>query len=208
MSWGRILLYYGVAILLAVHLRGVWAERSQADAAATTPSSPFVEAVPERIDRVRMDIGDLSVQFDRTDDRWVVSQPENVSSPSDIVDAVVDSLTSIAPIEIVADGLEHEGQYGLMPPRARLRLEQQGEVVAVVVLGELNPTRTAVYAKKSGKDEVVLLGLNAKYYMDLVFENVRRQLASGGVAAVAAPAVPHADGAAEPPVAPARAGDE
>ena len=123
------------------------------------------------------------VLFERREGRWIVAEPAGISSPGDVVDAVLESLTGLPVIDVVADGVEHEGQFGLAPPKVRLRLESAGEVVANVVLGGLNPTRTAVYAKKAGKDEVVLLGLNPKYYVDLVFENVRRQQASAGVAA-------------------------
>jgi hypothetical protein len=76
------------------------------------------------------------------------------------------------------------------------------------VLGELSPTRTAVYARKSGSDDIALIGLNAKYYIDLVFENVRRQRASagieapepapGGAPAVVPPGIPAPPGAGAP----------
>jgi hypothetical protein len=180
-TWPKILAFYVLALALAFHLRGVWQERNPSAETSAPKLASFVEAVPERIDKVRMEAEGIAVQFERLDGRWVIVEPPGISSPGDVVEAVLDSLTSLPPIEVVAATLEHEGQFGLSPPRVRLRLEQQGEIAATIVLGELNPTRTAVYARRSGKDEIVLLGLNAKYYIDLVFENVRRQQASGGV---------------------------
>lgn len=182
MSWLRILLYYVVAIALSWHLTEVSTERDALSAQpAATKQEPFLAVVPQRIDRVRMEEGETAVQFERRDGRWVITEPEGLAPPGDVVDAVIEAFSSLPAIEIVSEGVEHEGQFGLVPPRSRIRLEQEGAVVSTIVLGELSPTRTAVYAKKSGKDEVALIGLNAKYYMDLIFENVRRQRRSSGV---------------------------
>lgn len=206
MSWPRIALYYALAIALAVYLQGELRRLHPVVEAPVATTLPFLEAVPERIDRLRAETDDLSIEFHRRDGRWVVAEPAGVVSPSDIIDAVLESLTSLPPIEIVADSAEH-GQYGLNPPRIRVRIEAGGEILSTIAFGELNPTRTAVYAKKSGKEEIYLLGLNSRYYLDLIFENVRRQLASAGVvaapdAAVEQRAAEQVPSAAEPPPVP------
>lgn len=187
MSWLRIVVYYAAAALLTAHLLSVTGEHKAETAATAEAKLPFLEAVPERIDRVRVEQDDLAVQFERREGRWIVAEPEGLAPPGDVVDALLETLTSLPAIEIVSDGVEHEGQFGLVPPRARIRLEQEGTLVSTIVLGELSPTRTAVYAKKSGKDEVALIGLNSRYYLDLVFENVKRQRQSSGATAPAAP---------------------
>lgn len=186
MSWPRIALYYLLAIGIGLYLQGEIRRLHPLAAVPVATTLPFVEAVAERVDRLRAEREDLSVEFRKREGRWVVTEPEGVTSPSDIVDAVLESLTSLPPIEVVADNSEH-GQYGLNPPRIRVRIEAGGEILSTIAFGELNPTRTAVYAKKSGKEEIYLLGLNSRYYLDLVFENVRRQMASAGVT-VAPPA--------------------
>lgn len=183
MSWLRIALYYTMAALLTFYLAGVARERAAFEKPVTTETAPFLEAVPERIDRVRMEKDELAVVFERRDGRWIVTDPEGLAPPGDVIDAVLQSFTSLPPIQTMTGGVEHEGQYGLVPPRARIRIEQQGTLVSTIILGELSPTRTAVYAKRSGKDDVALIGLNAKYYIDLAFENIRRQRGSEGAAA-------------------------
>jgi hypothetical protein len=183
MSWPRVLLYYAMAGLLTFHLLSVTRSREAVVAPVSAATTPFLEAVPGRIDRIRMENESLAIQFEKRDGRWITTEPEGLAPPGDVIDAVLESLTSLPAIDIVADGSAHEAQFGLVPPRMRVRIEQQGALVSTIVLGELSPTRTAVYAKKSGKDEVALIGLNAKYYIDLVFENVRRQLGSAGVQA-------------------------
>jgi hypothetical protein len=187
-SWLRIAIFYVVAAGLTVHLLGIVAERAEVTATRTTSDEPFLEAVPERIDRVRMENDQLALQFEKRDGRWVTTEPEGIAPPGDVISAVIESLTTLPAIEIVSNGKDNEDQFGLVPPRMRIRLEQEGALVSTVVLGELSPTRTAVYARKSGSDDVALIGLNAKYYIDLVFENVRRQQSSAGV--VTPPVVP------------------
>ncbi len=180
MSWGRILVFYAIALALTLHLRSV-THHEAGEAATKAPTTPFLEAVPERIDRVRFESATLALQFERKDGRWITTEPEGLAPPGDVIDAVLDSFATLPPIEIVSLGKDQVDQFGFVPPRMRIRIEQEGALVSTVVLGELSPTRTAVYARKSGSDEIALIGLNAKYYIDLVFENVRRQRASAGI---------------------------
>jgi hypothetical protein len=205
MSWARIALFYVVALVLTMHLRAVTSHETAETEAAKTPATPFLTAVPERIDRVRFESSTLALQFERKEDgRWVTTEPEGLAPPGDVIDAVLDSFATLPPIEIVSPGKDDENQFGLVPPRMRIRIEQEGALVSTVVLGELSPTRTAVYARKSGSDEVALIGLNAKYYIDLVFENVRRQRASAGIPLPEA--APPGAGAVAPELAPPPAG--
>ena len=198
MNWSRIAVYYVLAIGLSFYLQGELRSMHPEQQAPVATTLPFLEAVPERIDRVVAERDNLSIEFRRNEGRWVVAEPPGVVCPNDIVDAVLESLTSVPPIDVVDDS-EH-GQYGLNPPRIRMRVETAGEIVSTIAFGELNPTHTAVYAKKSGKEDVYLLGLNARYYLDLIFENVRRQLAMGGAAG--APGKGRAAVSARPPEAP------
>jgi hypothetical protein len=39
-----------------------------------------------------------------------------------------------------------------------------------LVLGSLNPAETGVYSRLEGNPQVVLLGLNVRYYIDLVLK--------------------------------------
>jgi hypothetical protein len=203
MSWMRIALFYLVALVLTVHLRAVTDHESGAESEAKAPTAPFLEAVPERIDRVRLESSTLALQFEKKDGRWVTTEPEGLAPPGDVIDAILDSFATLPPIEIVSEGKDQGDQFGLVPPRMRIRIEQEGALISTVALGELSPTRTAVYARKSGSDDVALIGLNAKYYIDLVFENVRRQRASAGIATPEAGTVPGAQPALAPPAAPA-----
>ena len=50
---------------------------------------------------------------------------------------------------------------GVQPPRVR------------VFLGANNPTNTALYAMRDDRPAVFLVGLNLRYYVDLIFEAAR-----------------------------------
>ena len=39
-----------------------------------------------------------------------------------------------------------------------------------ILIGDRNPTRTAVYARRSDQTSVFLVGMNLSYYIDLIFE--------------------------------------
>lgn len=181
MSWLRIAVFYVVAALVTLHLLSETRREAAVSEAETASDAPFLAAVPERIDRVRMEDASMALVFERRDGRWVTTEPEGLAPPGDVIDAVLDSFTGLPAIEVVSAGSQNEAQFGLAPPQMRVRLEQEGALVSTIVLGQLSPTRTAVYAKKSGSDDVALIGLNAKYYIDLVFENVRRQRRSAGI---------------------------
>jgi hypothetical protein len=51
--------------------------------------------------------------------------------------------------------------------------QADGSVIRVL-LGARNPAQTAVYARREGKPDVVLLGLNVQYYIELVIEALQR----------------------------------
>jgi hypothetical protein len=42
-----------------------------------------------------------------------------------------------------------------------------------VQIGARNPTQTAVYARRGDEDAIFLVGMNLRYYIDLIFEAAR-----------------------------------
>lgn len=39
-----------------------------------------------------------------------------------------------------------------------------------ILIGARNPTRTAVYARRSDRNTIFLVGMNLSYYIDLIFD--------------------------------------
>jgi hypothetical protein len=77
-----------------------------------------------------------------------------------------------APLQEVAGATEgRAADFGLDRPRVRVQLESPAAVVRVA-LGARNPPQTAVYAQVQDNPQVVLIGLNVEYYVDLLLANV------------------------------------
>lgn len=174
MTWTRVAAYWIGALVAGLLLRASLDDVPEMAAVETT-RVPLVEMVPERVDRFRLAAKDLEMEFVRGEDgRWKAVSAEGEEVAHDIVEAVVQTLAGLPVIEAVAEARDAADQFGLRNPALRLRLDAGGTSVANLALGRLNPTRTAVYVRRAGEDRVFLLGLNARYYMDLIVESASR----------------------------------
>ncbi len=100
-------------------------------------------------------------------DRWQVVEPSGAAPPADLIAAFVAALTA-ADVEIVdADGAKAQ-EFGLDGPGRRVTLRRRDGSSTTIVLGARNPSQTAIYARREGAPEIVLLGLNVQYYFDLL----------------------------------------
>lgn len=234
MSWSRIAIYYGLALALAVYLFGVQWMRAPEGTAESSRPGPLVQAAARDVSRVDLLRKRRRVRFERRDGRWQAVEPQGLSVTSDLVEALVDTLTRVPPIEVISLGTADPKPFGLAPPQTVIVLgesamgakgaptpepgnaaagatgggqaaeggraaggsrEAQGSNAAGgqtgggssagappgpagierVELGSRSPTQTAVYARKGGDAAIYLLGLNASYYVDLIYQEVDKQ---------------------------------
>ncbi len=180
-TWRSVAVYWVLAAVVGLQLHFESRERlafSQPD--QERPRAPLVAVAPESVDAVRVARGSAAVDLVRTQGRWSVRPPARADMSSDLVDALIDSLTTIPPVEVVSEGGERSdtnpgaSEYGLDPPHYRIAMAIAGKPVAEVEIGQRNPTRTAVYARVAGDARLYLMGLNAQYYVDLIFEQAER----------------------------------
>jgi len=176
-SWRRIAVYYGLSAVLGVYLYAHHLWTSPNLPQPKTVTTPIADVGSHAPDSVLLSRQGVELEAGRLGQRWMLRKPPGLSVTSDLLDALIDTLTTIPPIEIVADASVHDEEYGLSPPAERVELRSGGKVLASIRLGKRNPTRTAVYAGREGDDRVYLLGLNAQYYVELIFEDIGRQLA-------------------------------
>ncbi len=177
MSWPRIAAYYLGAALVGAFLLLGGAGGPEGSATGAPPADvPMIGLPAADIERVSVRTADIEAVLLREGGRWKVTSPAGSSLPGDLVEAILDTLTSIAPIETVSDTAGRTDQYGLDPALLTVALAGGGGSPVVVEFGKRNPTGTAVYARKQGESEVRLLGLNARYYLDLLLEDLRGQL--------------------------------
>lgn len=176
MTWTRVAAYWAGALVLMFVLQAT-ADKRAAVVEEPSEQMPLIEAVVSRVDRFRLSARGIDLDFERGEDgRWTNTSPAGETVSADIVEAVVETLVGLPVIEAVSDTTEHDDQFGLKTPEARLRLDIDGSTIANLAMGAKNPTRTAVYVRRAGEDRVFLVGLNARHYMDLMIDTAAREL--------------------------------
>ncbi|MBX3025637.1 DUF4340 domain-containing protein [bacterium] len=159
MRWSRALSYVALAALLAAVL---WVT-------TPPPPPPAPAASPERrpdIVGVSVSAGDRRISARRVDGRWQVAAPHGDAVTSDLVDALLAAVLD-APAEAVAPA-DAGDEFGLDQPFARIELERREGRPVTVLVGHTNPANTGVYGQLVGNPQILLMGLNVRYYVELM----------------------------------------
>ncbi len=186
MTWKRIGIYYVLAVVLGgYYLLFEWRPGG--------PDAPIFEPRPVQestfLVMKRDTIHKLSIQRQghtftsqrsaarpgETQAEWRTLEPSGAPVTSALVISFIENLTPNRKVPIVHEAPDNLAAYGLAPPTSTIVIEgngQQGK--ETVFIGSYNPTKTAVYARKDGSPEVVLLGYNVKYYEELIFQVTQR----------------------------------
>jgi hypothetical protein len=177
MSWRAVAVIYAVLGLLVIAV-------VRLDSAPEVENAPPLDAAPERsllgiesgaVQAILFRRGDLRVRAVREDGRWRTVEPAGATVPSDLVDAAVATLTAgqVSPVVSEDSASDDLNVFGLAVPSSEIVLTKAAGVGGGdvrVVLGERNPTKTALYARCGDDPRVYLVGLNVRYYEDLIFE--------------------------------------
>lgn len=176
MTWKRVALYWTLFVILGGYYFA--AEREPAgEAAAHLTRAPFLNVPEEQIQALQVQRGNTLVRCRRVDGRWAVTEPPDGSVPADLIAGLITNLTQLPDVEVVADKADNLAQFGLDVPASQIVLTPVTGAPITVRLGNRNPSGTAVYAQRSTSDRVYLIGLNARYYEDLLFEALHRPAA-------------------------------
>lgn len=159
MSWRRALAYVVLAALLVV---AVWATTPPAPPPAPPPPT---QRGPEIV-AVTVTAGDRQVVAHRVAGRWQVEAPHGEAVTSDLVDALLAAVLD-APAEPVASSGPLD-EFGLAHPFARIELTRREARPVTVLVGNTNPSDTGVYGQLAGNPQVLLMGLNVRYYVELM----------------------------------------
>lgn len=155
------------AVLVVLEMRKPEAEQTQ----PTVAWLPEFDA--EAAIAVELRAGERSLRCERSGERWRVVEPAGVEAPADLIASIVNALAEGRIGEKVSDDPTRVAEFGLDSPRARVRIETASGPPIAVALGSRNPAQTAVYARREGAAEIVLVGLNLDYYIDLALAKVR-----------------------------------
>ena len=171
MTWRRALAYWACFLVLAVYYLLVLRQPSQPVPAHLT-RAPFLNVPERQIDALELRRGTTVIRCRRVDGRWQVVEPAGCRVPSDLVTALVDNLTQLPDVEVVDEGQGDLAQFGLAPPVSQMTLTMTGGKVRSLRFGSRNPSGTAIYAQRDDSHRVFLIGLNVRYYEDLVFQGI------------------------------------
>lgn len=175
MSWRRIGLYYGLAVIFGAHFFAfVWdpaGEGPRIGEAYAPAQSRFLPFSRESVQELELHRDGQVIRCRLDRDTWRVIEPEGGNATSSLVTSLIENLTLEQETRVVQEAADDLAAYGLKPPHATIVLKGRTEAdLATVFIGSRNPTSTAVYASKEGSSEVVLLGYSAFYYEELLFE--------------------------------------
>lgn len=165
MRWTRALAYVVVAAVLAT-IYVVTAPPPPPSPAALPPAR---EAPTPAIDSLRLETEGRTVRATRVDGQWEVVEPVGATVPADLIAALVAAVleTDADPVSNDTDRL---ADFGLVTPWARLSLGRPNGTPVTLALGNANPAATGVYGRLEGNPQIILLGLNVRYYIDLVLK--------------------------------------
>jgi hypothetical protein len=109
----------------------------------------------------------------RENGRWRAVEPPGAQVSPDLFEATIATLTAGQASEKLAAETESGlAAYGLDVPSASLEvgLAAKPGAPVIILIGARNPTRTAVYARRTDQASIFLVGMNLSYYVDLIFD--------------------------------------
>jgi hypothetical protein len=168
MRWRQVLLLWAVCLALAAEWTLVERRRPPADAAPVARPL-FLDVDPAAMREVRITRDGRTVVVARRGEGWAVTEPGSAAVPSGLLAAYATALGSAEEIAHVAGPGDDARAFGLDERAVRVEVRGQGPPV-VVAMGGTNPQGTAVYARRAGSLEVILIGRQVRYYEDLIFQ--------------------------------------
>ncbi len=172
MTWPRALVYVASWLLLTIfYVATEPPSPTVARPAGESPRthSPF-ELKAGEVSEVRLEAGGSRVDAVRVEGRWQVREPAGAAVPADLISAVVSAVLDSDRAEVIRLPQGRAAEFGLLHPGARIVLTCADGRSVDVELGTRNPAQTAVYARRDGSSDVVLLGVDVLYYLDLVMK--------------------------------------
>lgn len=170
MTWPRGLTYVCVWLLLTT----AWAVQRRSVPEAEPPSSPaktpFGDLKPPDVVGIEIASSGQTLAARLADGRWEVSRPPGATLAADLIPALLDAVLDVEEIKTVRPVGTGHAEFGLADPLAHLTFRAAGGASLRILLGGLNPAQTAIYGRAEGASEVVLLGLNVRYYLRMALQ--------------------------------------
>ena len=148
MTWARVLQIYAILIVLAGYLFILDPSPSDVDPKNVPPpmEESLLQAAPEAIVSLTVRRKAEEVHAVAANGRWQVLRPTEADVPSDLLSAIVGTLTAGQASEVLAATSGPDlVEFGLVEPSAEIQIGfGEGRDAIRVELGAQNPTGTAV----------------------------------------------------------------
>jgi hypothetical protein len=178
MTWARAFFYVAVWLILTAYYFVAHPQRPveepiapEIEALPTEPAEAelqYLHVEPERVVEVEVAAGERRVRATRDGERWLAVEPANAVVSSDLISALLSAILGASGVQVVSRDTTRDTEFGLATPTARVRFATSDGQAVDLVLGKENPARTGVYGRTAGSPEIVLVGLNARYYVDMI----------------------------------------
>jgi hypothetical protein len=152
-------LLFALLVVLAGYL---WVAELERGARVRPPppapaGPPLLAATPAELAGVELEEAGVQLRAERHGDTWTDGQGRPWRG--DAVTSLLGTLATLRPVMVIDPHPANPADYGLGPPAARLRvIGRDGQPLLALELGERNPAWTALYARRVGTEEVILVG--------------------------------------------------
>lgn len=173
MSWGRVALWYVLALLLAVEYGrlGTAVEPTATGEPKAAPvRTPLLNLPPEALRALRLVHGPRVILLEREGAAWTVRAPTDAPIAPGLIDAFVSALSSAVIIDQVSDDATDVAPFGLDERAWRIEINPNAAGAAVLLVGNTNPTGTSVYARRGDGPQIYLIGRSLAYYEEMLFQ--------------------------------------
>jgi hypothetical protein len=131
----------------------------------TPEGVPLLDASVDRVGRLEWTRGPERLTLVHTAAGW--HDAAGHPWPADVIDVALDALASLRPRTVLEGAHADLAEYGLAPASEQLRvLDGTGRELLALDIGNRNPAWTGNYSRRTGHDEVLLVGSLLRWELD------------------------------------------
>lgn len=166
-----ILVVISLGLFLYMYRVEIVGKRKKEEAKELTKKAMPYEADSVKVVSVRT--GEGQVVAKRIEDGWEITEPVRTKGDKGEIDNLLENIVGISIERDLEESSSPLSSYGLAPAAVAVHMEGSGFSSDTLYVGEKNPTRTFVYARKSGSPKVFLLPQVTRSQLEKELFNLR-----------------------------------
>lgn len=155
----------GLVLVLAILVATIQWVDHRAQQPTPVGRTPLLGAAPSTVTALEIRTPDRTLRFERDGDSWHDTSDAHAKVAND-VPGLLTALGMLAPLMVVTDTTTTLDEFGLGSDAVRLIAHSGGESVLDLHLGSRNPAWTAIYVRRDGSSEVLLVGSLLRYEIE------------------------------------------